>query len=80
MLITCHLYRVSIPKNVDFLELAEELKEMYETCNKSTIVKIKERYKTHLEVELYVDKTCKKLLYQSLIERGFLKIKKTKED
>lgn len=41
MLITCHLYRVSIPENVDFLELTEELKEMYEKCNRLTIVKIK---------------------------------------
>ncbi|KAK2584668.1 hypothetical protein KPH14_007012 [Odynerus spinipes] len=80
MAIKCQLWHVNVSEDIDILDIAEELDKMYRRYNKYTVVKIKERYESHLDVELYVDRTCKKLLYRSLIKRGFLQIKKTKED
>lgn len=80
MAIKCKLWHVSVGQNVEFLQLTKELDKMYKMYDKYTIVKIKERYENYLEVELYLDESCKELLYSSLIKRGFLQIKKTKED
>ncbi|XP_043682630.1 RING finger protein 17 isoform X3 [Vespula pensylvanica] len=78
--IKCQLWNINVAPSKEFSNVIMEIEKMYRKYNDCIIVKIKERCKNHLSVELYVDRTCKKLVYSSLIRDGFFQINKTKKD